>query len=207
MRHPRTLGGMSAVVAAAVVVAGYALGTFPTAVLVGRRQGFDPTTAGSGNPGASNVTRIGGARAGALVLLGDAGKGALAAGLGYAVDGRTLGWFAGAAAVAGHLWPVTRRLRGGKGVATAAGAGFVCAPIAAAAMAVLFAVLVKLSGRAAVGSIAMAALFPVGVALLGQSGVEVAVASAVAAVIIVRHRSNIQRLLTGSESRVRTRRR
>lgn len=198
---------MSAVVAAAVVLAGYALGTFPTAVLVGRRQGFDPTAAGSGNPGASNVTRIGGARAGALVLLGDAGKGALAAGLGYVVDGRTLAWFAGAAAVAGHLWPVTRRFRGGKGVATAAGAGLVCAPLAAVAMGLVFAVLVKLSGRAAVGSIAIAALFPVAVAALGQSAVEVAVATAVAVVIIVRHRSNIQRLLEGSESRVRSRRR
>ncbi|HEU5081866.1 MAG TPA: glycerol-3-phosphate acyltransferase [Acidimicrobiales bacterium] len=198
---------MSAVAAAAVVLAGYALGTFPTAVLVGRRRGFDPTAAGSGNPGASNVTRIGGARAGALVLLGDAGKGALAAGLGYVVDGRTLAWFAGAAAVAGHLWPVTRRFRGGKGVATAAGVGSVCAPLAAVAMGLVFAALVKLSGRAAVGSIAIAALFPVAVAALGQSAVEVAVATAVAVVIIVRHRSNIQRLLEGSESRVRSRRR
>jgi len=194
---------MSSGAAVAVVVVAYVLGTFPTAVLVGRRRGFDPTTAGSGNPGASNTTRIGGRRAGATVLLGDLGKGALAAGLGLAVDGRLLGWVAGAAAVAGHLWPVTRRLRGGKGVATAAGASAVCAPLAFAPLALLFVVLVKATGRAAVGSIAIAALLPVAVAVIGRPGREVAVAAAIGAVVIVRHRENIERLRRGEESTVR----
>ena len=62
-----------AAVTSALVIGGYVLGTFPTAVLVGRSKGFDPTTSGSGNPGASNATRIGGRRAGATVLLGDLG--------------------------------------------------------------------------------------------------------------------------------------
>ncbi len=190
--------------AIAAVVAGYVLGTFPTAVLVGRRKGFDPTATGSGNPGASNAARVGGMRAGAAVLLGDAGKGALAAGIGYLVDGRTLAWLAGAAAVAGHLWPVTRRLRGGKGVATAGGVSIVCAPLAALVLGALFAVLVKVSGKAAVGSIALAVLLPVGVAVLGQRAVEVAVAAAIGSVVVVRHRSNIARLMDGSESAVRS---
>lgn len=188
------------VLAVAVVIVGYALGTFPTAVLVGRRHGFDPTTSGSGNPGASNATRVGGKRAGALVLLGDAGKGALAAGLGYGVDGRTLAWFAGAAAVAGHLWPVTRRLRGGKGVATAAGVALVCAPLVALLLGVVFAVLVKVTGTAAIGSIALAVLLPIGVWSVGQRWIEVAVAAAIGVVVVVRHRTNIARLLDGSES-------
>ena len=179
------------------------LGTFPTAVLVGRRQGFDPTATGSGNPGASNAARVGGMRAGAAVLLGDAGKGALAAGLGWAVDGRTLAWVAGAAAVAGHLWPATRSFRGGKGVATAGGVAIVCAPLAALVLGVLFAVLVKVSGKAAVGSIVLAVLLPVGVLLLGQRPVEVGVAAAVGIVVVARHRSNIERLMDGSESAVR----
>lgn len=187
-----------------VVLLAYALGTFPTAVLVGRRLGFDPTTSGSGNPGASNTTRIGGVKAGALVLLGDAGKGALAAGIGYLVGGRTLAWVAAAAAVAGHLWPVTRGLRGGKGVATAAGASLVCAPVASVISGVVFAVLVKLTGKAAIGSIVIAVLLPVLVALLGQHVVDVAIAAAIGAVIVVRHRSNIARLLEGSETAVRS---
>jgi glycerol-3-phosphate acyltransferase PlsY len=190
--------------AIAVVALGYLLGTFPTAQLVGRRLGFDPTATGSGNPGASNAARVGGMRAGAAVLLGDAGKGALAAGLGYVADGRTLAWFAGAAAVAGHLWPATRRFRGGKGVATAAGVALVCAPLAALPLAALFAVLVKVFGKAAIGSIALAVLLPVGVAALGQRAVEVVVAAVLGLVVVLRHRSNIARLLDGSESVVRT---
>ena len=75
---------------ALLVVAGYGLGTLPTALLVGRRTGVDPTIAGSGNPGASNVYRTSGKTAGALVLLGDLAKGALAAGAGLAVDGGVL---------------------------------------------------------------------------------------------------------------------
>jgi glycerol-3-phosphate acyltransferase PlsY len=194
---------MSSAVEAGVVLVAYLLGTFPTAVLVGRRRGFDPTAAGSGNPGASNTTRIGGRRAGALVLLGDAGKGILAAGIGLAVGDPFLGWLAGAAAVAGHLWPVTRRFRGGKGVATAAGVVLVCAPAVFLPLAVLFGVLVKVTGRAAVGSIAIAALLPVGVALLGRPAREVVVAAAIGTVVVVRHRENIGRLLRGEEATVR----
>ncbi|MEY2446856.1 MAG: acyl phosphate:glycerol-3-phosphate acyltransferase, partial [Acidimicrobiaceae bacterium] len=101
---------MSSVVAATLVVVGaYVLGGFPTAALVGRRSGFDPAGAGSGNPGASNSFRLGGTRAGVLVLIGDVGKGALAAGAGLAVGGRGLGVAAGAAAVVGHVAPIGRR--------------------------------------------------------------------------------------------------
>lgn len=194
---------MSAWAVVAVLLVAYALGTFPTAHLVGARLGFDPTAEGSGNPGASNTTRIGGAKAGAVVLLGDAGKGALAAGLGYVADGRQLAWFAGAAAIAGHLWPITRGLRGGKGVATVAGVGAVCAPVGFLALGVLFGLLVKITGKAAVGSIVVAALIPVGIALLGQTACEIGVGAGIGAVIIWRHRDNIARLRAGTESTVR----
>lgn len=187
---------------AALAVA-YLVGTFPTAQLVGRRLGFDPTTSGSGNPGASNTTRVGGARAGALVLAGDAGKGALVAGAGLLIDGRQLGWLLGAAAVAGHIWPATRRFRGGKGVATVAGVGLVCAPLGFLAMAVLFAILVKVTGKAAVGSLVCAVLIPVVQVILDHRPGEVAVGAAIALAIVVRHRENIRRLRAGTESRVR----
>lgn len=187
----------------AAVIGGYILGTFPTAQLVGRARGFDPTAEGSGNPGASNVTRVGGARAGALVFAGDAGKGLLAAALGYAVDGRTTAWIVGAAAVLGHVAPITRRFRGGKGVATAGGVTLVCAPLAFVVMTTLFGVLVKVSGKAAVGSIVAAAGAPVAVAALGQTAAEVTLAAVIAAAVIVRHRENIVRLLGGTESGVR----
>ena len=187
-----------------VILASHLLGTFPTAQLVGRRLGFDPTTDGSGNPGASNTTRLGGTRAGAIVLAGDAAKGALAAALGYAVDGRTLAWFAGAAAVAGHMWPVTRRLRGGKGVATVAGVGSVCAPIGLAVLAVVFAVVLAVSGKAAVGSLVVAALLPAAAVASGHEPIEVLVAGAIGLAIIVRHHGNIRRLLAGTETGMRS---
>src|SRR4051812_14518120 len=107
--------------AAVVVVGAYLLGCFPTAGIVGRRAGFDADSAGSGNPGASNSFRLGGVRAGVLVLVGDGAKGTVAAAAGLLVGGRALALAAGAAAVIGHVAPVTRRFRGGKGVATAAG--------------------------------------------------------------------------------------
>lgn len=189
--------------AVALVAAAYAIGTFPTALLVGRRRGFDPTSQGSGNPGASNTTRVGGIRAGVLVLAGDLGKGAAAAGAGYAYSGRGLAWVAGAAAVAGHMWPATRRFRGGKGVATGAGVGLVCAPVAFAVLAPVFGLVAVLSRKAALGSIAIAVLLPVAVALLRHSAGEVAIAAAIAVAVVWRHEDNIRRLLSGTETGVR----
>src|SRR5919109_613291 len=106
---------------AAVLLVSYVLGTFPTASLVGRAYGLDPTRQGSGNPGATNVYRLAGRRAAVLVFAGDFLKGVAAVALGAAVGDRTLALAFGAAAVVGHCYPATRRFRGGKGVATGAG--------------------------------------------------------------------------------------
>lgn len=186
-----TLGPMSVPIVVAVVAAAYAIGTFPTALLVGRRFGFDPTASGSGNPGTSNTMRVGGKKAGILVLVGDLGKGVIAAGAGLWIDGRTLGWIAGAASVAGHMWPVTRKFKGGKGVATAAGVGVVCFPIAMVAVLVVFVLVLKVTRRAAVGSIVAVCLMPPLLAVAGRPGVEVAISVGVAAAVVLRHRSNI----------------
>lgn len=182
----------SVVASVALAIGGYAVGTFPTAVLVGRRRGFDPTTEGSGNPGASNVTRVGGKRAGAVVLLGDLGKGLLAAGSArLLVDDPAVWWLVGAAAVAGHIWPVTRRFRGGKGVATAAGVVLVCQPILALVAAVLFGLGLRVGGRAAVGSLVATGSVPIGLAVLQRPAPEIAIAVAVAVAIAIRHRTNV----------------
>src|SRR3954447_5481745 len=113
---------MTVVVVGVLLVAlGYLLGALPTALAVGRRVGRDPTLEGSGNPGASNVYRTAGAKAGAMVFAGDFLKGAIATGIGLVAADRTLAVACGAAAVLGHIAPVTRRFRGGKGVVTACG--------------------------------------------------------------------------------------
>lgn len=183
----------------ALLIPAYLVGTFPTAILVGRREGRDPTREGSGNPGASNAYRTMGRRAGVLVLLGDLCKGAAAAGAGLATGNRAIAVGCGLAAVLGHVLPVGRGRRGGKGVATAAGMAFVLVPVVAMALAVLWAVIAKVSGAASVASIVIAAGLPVGAALVGRPAGEVAAFAACGVLVVVRHRENIGRLRRGEE--------
>ena len=190
-------------VKALVVAVAYLLGTVPTALLVGRRLGRDPTREGSGNPGASNVYRTAGPRAGAVVFAGDLLKGIVATGLGLAAGGRLLGLACGAAAVVGHVLPVTRRLRGGKGVATASGLVVVLDPLLAAVVGLGWLVLARVSGTASLASLAAAALLPAGFALRGRPLAEVVGLAAVAAVVVARHAGNIGRLVRGDERPLR----
>jgi len=189
--------------AALVVVAGYLLGTFPAATIVGRVTGHDPTAEGSGNPGATNVYRTSGRGAGLAVLLIDLAKGALAAGLGLLVGDHLLGLAAGAAAVLGHIAPVGRRFRGGKGVATAAGMTIVLYPGLSLLMGVVFALTVAVTRRSSVGSLGLALILPIGVAVSGHRGTEILIAAGVSLVVIARHHENIRRLIRREEAPVR----
>jgi glycerol-3-phosphate acyltransferase PlsY len=188
-----------AVVSVLVVVGAYLLGTFPTASLVGRREGVDPSLAGSGNPGASNTYRLAGRRAGVLVLVGDVVKGAAAAGVGLAVEGRALGFAAGAAAVLGHVAPVTRRFRGGKGVATAAGVAIVLLPVPAAIAGAAFVVVAATTRTASVASLVGVVALVAAVVIAGRPAGEQLTVIAIACLIVVRHRGNLARLRRGQE--------
>ena len=189
-------------VAALAVAASYLVGTFPTAVLVARRRGVDPTREGSGNPGATNVLRVAGRRAGAAALAGDVAKGAVPAAVGWAVGGHGLGVACGVAAVVGHVLPVTRRFRGGKGVATEAGMAVVLFPAASAVAVAGFAAAVVISRAASLGSMVATVLLPVAAAGFGAPGREVAALAGCAALIVFRHRDNISRLRRGTERRL-----
>ena len=114
-----------------LVLGGYIVGTFPSAILVARANGVDIERFGSGNPGASNVTRALGWRKGAWVYALDAAKGALATGVGLAAGGAPLAYWCGGAAIVGHMFPVLRRFKGGKGVATGSGVLLIVQPILA----------------------------------------------------------------------------
>jgi acyl phosphate:glycerol-3-phosphate acyltransferase len=183
----------------ALLPAAYLLGTFPSAALVATASGVDITTTGSGNPGASNVTRSLGWRKGVLVFTLDALKGALAAIAGLWLGGRAGGYVFGAAAIVGHIFPLTRGLRGGKGVATGAGVLFVLHPIVAAVVAALWLALSRLTGKAAVASITAVVATPIGLALTGAPLWEFAATVGLCALLVVRHAGNIRRMLSREE--------
>jgi glycerol-3-phosphate acyltransferase PlsY len=183
----------------ALVALGYVLGTFPSAVLIARAHGVDIATFGSGNPGASNVTRALGWRAGLWVYVLDALKGAIATALALVLDGRPLAYWCGAAAIVGHMFPVFRRFRGGKGVATGSGALVVLHPVLAAVVAPTWWVVSRITGKAAVASIVVVALVPVGLFLGGAPAWEFAATAGVCLLIVVKHWDNVARLVRREE--------
>lgn len=177
----------------------YLFGTFPSAILIARANGIDIATFGSGNPGASNVTRALGWRKGIWVYALDATKGALATGLGLVTDGRPAAYACGAAAIIGHMLPVFRHFRGGKGVATGSGVLLVLQPLIAPVALVVWWLVTKATGKAALGSLVAVALVPVGLIVLGRPAWEFVAVAGVCALILVRHAGNILRLIRREE--------
>lgn len=186
-----------------LVVPSYLAGTFPSAQVVARREGHDPTAEGSGNPGASNVYRVAGRRAGALVLAADLLKGAVPTAVGLVVGGRALGFACGAAAVLGHVLPVTRRFRGGKGVATAAGIAVVLFPVVSAVLALVWVAVARAAGKASVASLVTAIAAVPALVIARRPAWEVAAMAAVVAVVVARHAGNIRRLVRREERSLR----
>ncbi len=186
-----------------LVPASYFLGTFPTAHIVAGFVGHDPTTEGSGNPGASNVYRVAGARAGVVVLLGDLLKGFIPALTCFFIEGHTLGLATGFAAMLGHIFPITRKMSGGKGVATLGGVGIALYPLVAVVGVCIWIPIMKLFRRASIGSLTLIAIFPFGVLInSGGSWKEFGIASGASLLVLSRHSENIGRLLRGEEQAI-----
>ncbi len=177
----------------------YLLGTFPSAAVVARRAGVDITAAGSGNPGASNAFRVLGWRAGAFVFALDAAKGAIATGAGLAIAGRPGGYVLGAAAIVGHVLPVTRHFKGGRGVATGAGVVVVLFPLITIGLGAVWFAVARLTHKASIASVGAAAAFPVIVSLAGYPTGDVVVTAVLAALVVLRHAANLRRLVRGEE--------
>ncbi|MDP7031578.1 MAG: glycerol-3-phosphate 1-O-acyltransferase PlsY [Gemmatimonadota bacterium] len=189
----------------------YLVGSIPFSDLAGRLRGVNLREHGSGNLGATNAIRILGPGVGIPVLGLDVLKGVVATTLipavvegGVAPDTRVL---CAAAAVAGHVWPVFARFRGGKGVATAGGAFLGLAPVATGIATGAFVVVVLLSRYVSVASMVAAVVLAASLIRLGAAAPVMAGGLAVAALVIVRHRENVRRLATGTENRVSFRRR
>lgn len=188
------------------LLASYLVGAIPASYLAARLvAGIDLREHGSRNLGATNLYRVLGWRYAVPVGLFDIAKGAVPVLL-FAPRVSSSELFAlgcGVLAVVGHVFSVFVRFRGGKGVATAAGVMLGLTPTALGVAALVWAVLVYLTGYVSVGSIVAAAVFPVAVVLLERpERPEILwVDAAVSAAIIWLHRANIRRLLKGTESR------
>ncbi|MDH5422235.1 MAG: glycerol-3-phosphate 1-O-acyltransferase PlsY [Acidimicrobiia bacterium] len=191
------------------LVAGYLLGSVDFAVLVGKLKGVDIYSVGSGNPGTSNVLRTMGKGAAVAVLVGDLLKGLVAGLVGYLVAPAGNGLLssgliaaAGFMAVVGHCYPLFHRFKGGKGIATGLGVIIWASPLAALLMVSAWAVLVRLTKVAAIGSLAVViAAIPLLMALGVDWPILVWVGAALV-LIVWRHRGNIARMLSGGDAKV-----
>jgi glycerol-3-phosphate acyltransferase PlsY len=192
--------------AALWLLASYLLGSIPTSHLLSRFiAGIDLRQHGSGNLGATNLYRVLGWKYAIPAGLVDIAKGAIPVLVfGPQVsDSKLFALACGVTAIVGHVFSVFVGFKGGKGVATAAGVMLGLTPLALSVAAVVWALLVLLTGYVSVGSIAAAAVLPVAVYLLEDSVTPpiLWMDVAVAAGVILLHRRNIERLLKGTENR------
>jgi glycerol-3-phosphate acyltransferase PlsY len=185
------------------LLAAYLIGAIPVGYVVARlRGGVDIRRAGSGTIGATNVLRTLGKGPAIATLLGDIVKGFAAVSVARATDASPAWAAAGAVlAIVGNCWPVFLRFRGGKGVATGFGAFLALAPWATAPAALVWIIVVATFRYVSLGSVMACLCLPLGVAVLYQ-WTYTAAAVAAAIIIIYRHRENLERLLSGSESRL-----
>ena len=204
---------------AIVLIASYLLGSIPAGYLAGRIAGVDIRQAGSGNIGATNVTRVLGKRYGYPVFVIDFLKGLIAVRLSILLAEQMglsgtltelVGIIAAVACVIGHAFPVWLRFRGGKGVATSAGALGGLSPLAALIGALIWFVAFKLTRYVSVASITAAIAVPLVIFALGrraQTQWEILFYFSIclAAHVILRHRSNLVRLMRGTEPRFQRR--
>lgn len=199
----------------AIALLAYLFGSFPAGYFAGRLSGVDIRSQGSGNIGATNVLRVLGKRWGYTVFAADAFKGFAAVRLAFFLAQRIPSarpyaeYFAIMAAImciAGHTFPVWLRFKGGKGVATSAGAIFGLMPLAAVTIFLVWVVVFEITRYVSVASMVAALSLPAVVALLWrwqivESPVLLYFSAVIAILVIWRHRSNFSRLLNGTEQR------
>ncbi|HLF42378.1 MAG TPA: glycerol-3-phosphate 1-O-acyltransferase PlsY [Acidimicrobiia bacterium] len=197
------------------LLAAYVVGSIDFAVIVARMHGVDIHQAGSGNPGTSNVLRTLGRLPAAMVLIGDMLKGTVGAAMGWVASGvadpsavadpmGAWAFAAGFAAVIGHCYPIFHRFKGGKGVATGAGVLLFTVPLAAVIELVAWGVIVKLTKTASIGSLLIMVITIPVLIWQGVEGASLVWVALIIALIIWRHRGNIQRMVAGREPKVTT---
>ena len=188
-----------------LLVCAYLLGSIPTGLLLAKASGVNIRETGSGNIGATNVYRTLGRKVGIMTLLGDCLKGLIPV-----LIAKQLGlpevWIAatGLAAFLGHVYTVFLGFKGGKGVATALGVFLGVSPLSVLiALGIFILVLVRWR-YVSLASITAAAAMPIAIAFLEPKKLLIPMSLAIAALVIYKHRENIQRLRSGTESKFRS---
>jgi glycerol-3-phosphate acyltransferase PlsY len=187
---------------AAAFTFGYLLGSIPFGLILGKLAGLgDVRDAGSGNIGATNVLRVGGKKLAALTLLLDALKGTAAVLIAAQFGGDAAALAAGLGAFLGHLYPVWLGFRGGKGVATYIGVMLGLYWPAALAFCAVWLLVAAVTRYSSLAALAAAAATPAMLAALGHWSLAT-LALIFTVLLIVRHRSNIERLVRREETRI-----
>ncbi len=187
---------------AVAVVAAYLLGSIPFAFLAGRANGVDLRTVGSGNLGAANVFRNLGRPWGVAVMLADIGKGVVAVVIARLITDDPWPAIAAGAAMAGHIYPVWLRFKGGKGVAVGGGAMIGLAPLAALILLGIWLVVLLTTRFSSLASIIAAiAATPLTIGM-GYPWSTVAFTALGSLAVLVLHRGNIARLVRREDSRI-----
>jgi glycerol-3-phosphate acyltransferase PlsY len=193
---------------AAVVIA-YLIGSIPFGyLLVKLTAGKDVRVEGSGNIGATNVLRTAGKTVAVATLLLDIAKGYVAVWIAGLLTGDNPGWTSLAAIVvmAGHAYPIFLKFEGGKAMATFIGAFFYVTPVPLISVLVVFVIAVAITRHISAGSILAAATFPLAVWLIDHPPAGVVANSVIAgALVILRHKANLERLRSGTEYQFRWR--
>lgn len=190
---------MSPIVLVLGCVISYFFGTLPSAIIVARSKNIDITTFGSGNPGASNVARALGWKYGIIVFVLDGLKGALPSLAGVLADSSPAAYLFGASAILGHIFPITRKFKGGKGIATGAGMLLPLHFFMIIGAAALWIAIMKTTKKASIASIVAVPAVLIALVASGVEQWELLSFIAVGALVEIRHMSNIKRLLTGQE--------
>jgi glycerol-3-phosphate acyltransferase PlsY len=184
------------------LVASYLIGSLSFAILIAASRGVDIRSQGSGNPGSSNVLRVLGKQTAILVLLGDGLKGAAAAWLGTVVIGPEFGYVTLFAAIVGHTFPVWHGFKGGKSVATTIGGFIFLAPAVGLVLGMMWIAIVAIWKTASIASIAVMILAVPAMWFVGRSTGELVWTGVIAIFVLVRHSSNIKRILRSNEQKV-----
>ncbi|MGD0073898.1 MAG: glycerol-3-phosphate 1-O-acyltransferase PlsY [Candidatus Binataceae bacterium] len=183
-----------------LIVVAYLFGSIPVGVIVGRARGFDPRKVGSGNVGMTNVARSGGVGAAAITFVGDILKGFVPVMIARAAGLDTAGLaMVGFAALLGAVFSIFLRFEGGRGVSTSLGVWLGLGPSPLLVAIAVFAVAFAARRIMSLASISAAITLPIAVALMSYPGQYVALAAAMSALVLWRHRENIGRLMRGQE--------